>query len=268
MGPRLCLAVAWAAWTIEPTLDRNDEGPGISSGPFFFAPPAGTAAGGAGPANGLVIAHIGPQSPLARLMLGQHRHRGVVAVHAIAGEHVGADELVERAQQEGAAANLVRKRRDEPAGSWRPALHLHAAAAKSVPNEEVLPLLFAAATARELGVPSVGLVSPYLAYMRQDRRFKPGEAVTSREVAKLLSDAVDWLVTVDRHLHRYGSLAEIYRIPPRLSEKATCAVPSRTLSVQCSRVHVPSKVADHRIFSARLTQHFPIILLVCDRGNQ
>ena len=188
-------------------------------------------------------------------MLGQHRPPGVVAVHAITGEHVGADEFVERAQQEGAAANLVRKRRDEPAGSWRPALHLHAAAAKSVPNEEVLPLLFAAATARELGVPSVGLVSPYLAYMRQDRRFKPGEAVTSREVAKLLSDAVDWLVTVDRHLHRYGSL-EIYRIPPRLSEKATCAVPSRTLSVQCSRVHVPSKVADHRIF---LAAAFPLL---------
>ncbi len=88
------------------------------------------------------------------------------------------------------------------------------------PNERILPLLFAAATARELGATKVGLVAPYLAYMRQDRRFKPGEAVTSREVARLLSDSFDWLVTVDPHLHRYGSLVEIYRISTRVVHAA------------------------------------------------
>ena len=90
----------------------------------------------------------------------------------------------------------------------------------SRPNDKILPLLFSAATARELGASKVGLVSPYLAYMRQDRRFKPGEAVTSREVAKLLSDAFNWMVTVDPHLHRYGSLAEIYSIPTRVVHAA------------------------------------------------
>ena len=88
------------------------------------------------------------------------------------------------------------------------------------PNEKILPLLFAAATARELGAAHVGLVAPYLAYMRQDRRFKPGEAVTSRQVGRFLSDAFDWLVTVDPHLHRYGSLADIYRIPTRVVHAA------------------------------------------------
>ncbi len=88
------------------------------------------------------------------------------------------------------------------------------------PNEKFLPLLFAGATARELGATKVGLVAPYLAYMRQDRRFKPGEAVTSREVARLVSDNFNWLVTVDPHLHRYGSLAEIYRIPTRVVHAA------------------------------------------------
>jgi ribose-phosphate pyrophosphokinase len=83
------------------------------------------------------------------------------------------------------------------------------------PNEKILPLLFAAATARELGACGVGLLAPYLGYMRQDRRFKPGEAVTSREFARLLSDAFDWLVTVDPHLHRYDSLDRIYRLPTR-----------------------------------------------------
>jgi ribose-phosphate pyrophosphokinase len=56
--------------------------------------------------------------------------------------------------------------------------------------------------------------------MRQDRRFKPDEAVTSRQVAHLLSDAFDWLVTVDPHLHRYASLAEIYSIPTRVIHAA------------------------------------------------
>jgi ribose-phosphate pyrophosphokinase len=88
------------------------------------------------------------------------------------------------------------------------------------PNDKLVALLFAAATARELGAARVGLVAPYLAYMRQDRRFQPGEAVTSRQIAALLSDAFDWLVTVDPHLHRYASLAEIYRIPTRVVHAA------------------------------------------------
>ncbi len=88
------------------------------------------------------------------------------------------------------------------------------------PDAKFLPLIFAAATARELGAAGVGLVAPYLAYMRQDRRFKPGEAVTSRQVASLLSNTFDWLVTVDPHLHRYGSLSEIYRIPTRVVHTA------------------------------------------------
>jgi ribose-phosphate pyrophosphokinase len=81
------------------------------------------------------------------------------------------------------------------------------------PDHKFLPLAFAAATARDLGAVSVGFVCPYLAYMRQDRRFKPGEAVTSSYFARLLSSQIDWLVTVDPHLHRRDSLSELYGIP-------------------------------------------------------
>lgn len=88
------------------------------------------------------------------------------------------------------------------------------------PDETLLPLLFAAATARELGATRVGLIAPYLAYLRQDRRFQPGEAVTSRHVARLLSQSFDWLVTVDPHLHRYHALAEIYSIPTAVQHAA------------------------------------------------
>lgn len=83
------------------------------------------------------------------------------------------------------------------------------------PDPKLPPLLFAAATARELGAASVGLVAPYLAYMRQDRRFRQGEAITSALLGAQLSGAFDWLVTVDAHLHRRKSLAEVLSIPAR-----------------------------------------------------
>lgn len=83
------------------------------------------------------------------------------------------------------------------------------------PDAKLAPLLFAAETARELGAGRVGLVAPYLCYMRQDQRFKSGEAVTSRSIAAILSRAFDWLVTIDPHLHRYRSLSDIYTIPAK-----------------------------------------------------
>ena len=88
------------------------------------------------------------------------------------------------------------------------------------PDDKVLPLLFTAATARDLGARSVGLVAPYLAYMRQDRRFADGEGVTSSYFASLLSRSFDWLVTVDPHLHRRTSLGEIYPIPTEVVHAA------------------------------------------------
>jgi len=84
------------------------------------------------------------------------------------------------------------------------------------PDAKLLPLLFAAGAARDLGATSVGLIAPYLAYMRQDRRFLSGEAVTSKHFSRLISSAFDWLITIDPHLHRRHGLSEIYSIPTRV----------------------------------------------------
>jgi ribose-phosphate pyrophosphokinase len=83
------------------------------------------------------------------------------------------------------------------------------------PDSKFLPLVFVASTLKELGAASVGLVAPYLSYMRQDTRFNDGEVVSSKIFARLVGEEVDWLVTVDPHLHRYQSLDEIYFIPTR-----------------------------------------------------
>jgi len=84
------------------------------------------------------------------------------------------------------------------------------------PDPKFLPLVFAAAAARQLGARRIGLVAPYLCYLRQDRSFHPGEAITSATFARALSADIDWLVTVDPHLHRYGSLDAVYTVPSRV----------------------------------------------------
>jgi len=88
------------------------------------------------------------------------------------------------------------------------------------PDTKFLSLLFAARTVSDLGAASVGLVAPYLAYMRQDRRFLPGEAITSKLFASFLSPHFDWLVTVDPHLHRIHRLGEVYDVPTRVLHAA------------------------------------------------
>ncbi|WP_036217764.1 ribose-phosphate pyrophosphokinase [Marinospirillum minutulum] len=84
------------------------------------------------------------------------------------------------------------------------------------PNPRFLPLIFVAETLKELGAKRVALVAPYLGYMRQDKRFKTGESITSRHFASLISRSFDFLITADPHLHRYQSLDEIYGIPSRV----------------------------------------------------
>ena len=78
------------------------------------------------------------------------------------------------------------------------------------PDDKLASLLFAASLLREQGAAEVGLVAPYLAYMRQDARFNPGEGITAHYFAQLLSARFDWLVTADPHLHRIASLDQVY----------------------------------------------------------
>ncbi len=81
------------------------------------------------------------------------------------------------------------------------------------PTRSLFNVIFAAETAQDLGAKKVVLVAPYLAYLRQDKRFHPGEAISSRIMAKHLNACLDTIITIDPHLHRYHSLREIFTIP-------------------------------------------------------
>jgi ribose-phosphate pyrophosphokinase len=76
------------------------------------------------------------------------------------------------------------------------------------PNEKLVELLLVAQTARTLGAKHLTLVAPYLAYMRQDVAFRPGEAISQRVVGQFLAHLFDALITVDPHLHRVATLQE------------------------------------------------------------
>ncbi len=76
------------------------------------------------------------------------------------------------------------------------------------PNEKLVEVLLAAQTARTLGAKHLTLVAPYLAYMRQDIAFNPGEAISQRIVGGFLAGLFDAIITIDPHLHRVATLHE------------------------------------------------------------
>ncbi len=77
------------------------------------------------------------------------------------------------------------------------------------PNHKLAELMIVAPAARELGAALLTLVCPYLAYMRQDMAFQPGEAVSQRHVGQALASWFDAVITVDPHLHRVATMDEV-----------------------------------------------------------
>jgi ribose-phosphate pyrophosphokinase len=78
------------------------------------------------------------------------------------------------------------------------------------PNDKLLALMLAAEALRREGARRLVLVAPYLCYMRQDSAFHPGEAISQKVVGRLLASVFDRIVTVDAHLHRTASIANVF----------------------------------------------------------
>jgi ribose-phosphate pyrophosphokinase len=77
------------------------------------------------------------------------------------------------------------------------------------PNAKLIELFLAASALRDCGTRRVILVAPYLAYMRQDIAFHPGEAVSQRVIGQMIASHFDALITVDPHLHRITRLEDV-----------------------------------------------------------
>src|SRR3989338_7053740 len=79
-------------------------------------------------------------------------------------------------------------------------------------NDCIIEALFAAETARDLGAKKITLAAPYFPYLRQDRRFNPGECISLRTIAKNIDEDFDKVIIMDPHLHREKTLKHIFKI--------------------------------------------------------
>ena len=85
------------------------------------------------------------------------------------------------------------------------------------PNDKLVELLLVSHQAHELGARQLVLVAPYLAYMRQDIAFNPGEIVSQKVIGHFLADLFDAVITVDPHLHRIRTLDEAVPLKQAIS---------------------------------------------------
>ncbi len=92
------------------------------------------------------------------------------------------------------------------------------------PDHKLIELLLAAACARDNDAKQLILVTPYLAYMRQDIAFHPGEAISQRIIGALLAQTFDAVITVDAHLHRISQLSQAIPLPHAINLSATRAM--------------------------------------------
>jgi ribose-phosphate pyrophosphokinase len=92
------------------------------------------------------------------------------------------------------------------------------------PNNKLIELIITAAAAKNQGVKHITLVAPYLCYMRQDKAFHTGEAISQKIIGKLLSEYFDRVITVDPHLHRINNLGEAIPNSEAVTLNATLAI--------------------------------------------
>ncbi|NYZ10991.1 ribose-phosphate diphosphokinase [Azospirillum sp. RWY-5-1] len=78
------------------------------------------------------------------------------------------------------------------------------------PNDKLVELALAASVLRRQGATELCLVVPYMAYMRQDAVFRPGEPVSQTVVGEWLGAMFDRFVCVEPHLHRTHALDSVF----------------------------------------------------------
>ncbi len=78
------------------------------------------------------------------------------------------------------------------------------------PNAKMFEVIQAASALRGLGAERITLVAPYLPYMRQDKVFHAGEALSQKVFSDVIIPWIDGLITVEPHLHRSRTMKSVF----------------------------------------------------------
>lgn len=92
------------------------------------------------------------------------------------------------------------------------------------PNDKLVELALAASVLRRQGAGEISLIAPYLAYMRQDAIFRPGEPVSQAAVGGWLAGLFDGFIAVEPHLHRTSDLSAVFAGRPATALSAALPV--------------------------------------------
>lgn len=76
-------------------------------------------------------------------------------------------------------------------------------------NDRIMQLVFFIDALKRASAKSINLVIPYIGYSRQDRRNSKRQPISSKVVAKLISDKVDHIYTMDLHSDQIEGFFEI-----------------------------------------------------------
>ena len=111
------------------------------------------------------------------------------------------------------------------------------------PNDKLIELLLTAQTARTLGAQHLTLVAPYLAYMRQDIAFAPGEAISQLADGFAHHSVTELTDAGIRHGGSAEALRSAQQAPSSEVARITGLVPADVDGVEAYRQHLLDKHA-------------------------
>jgi len=79
-------------------------------------------------------------------------------------------------------------------------------------NIELVEVFLVLDALRDYGAKTITCVVPYIAYSRQDKRFKEGEAMSAKTTLKLINSLCDRIITVNAHYLDSEGKTEIYGV--------------------------------------------------------
>lgn len=99
------------------------------------------------------------------------------------------------------------------------------------PNLKILDTLFVADALRRSGAREITLAVPYFPYLRQDKVFHHGQALSAKVFGELIGHSFDRVITIDPHLHRLRTLRAA--IPCRTCHLSAAEPIARWVCIHC-----------------------------------